>query len=146
MQFGYITINVPEGFGEVEDWGSYNSMGPNWATLDVSYAQPLHMRPEEYSKEELKANMGNFLKDFKGEIKLNGNRAIYYIMQMETEGGKSFTRHLVWLYNADLTAEYSIGLEYTTGDSVFTADVVNQIINSITLAPEAQHLGPEFEG
>ncbi len=146
MQFGYITINVPDGFGEVEDWGMYNSMGPNWSTIDVSHGEPVNLRPEEYTKEGMKEMLGDMLKDFKGEINLNGNKAVYYTMQMETESGKSFTRHLVWLYNADITAQYSIGLEYTTGDAVFTSDVVNQIINSITLAPEAQHLGPEFEG
>lgn len=146
MQFGYITISVPDGFGEVEDWGMYNSMGPNWSTIDVSHGEPINLRPEEYTREGMKENLGDMLKDFKGEFNLNGNKAVYYTIQMETEGGKSFTRHLVWLYNSDITAQYSIGLEYTTGDAVFTSDVVSQIINSITLAPEAQHLGPEFEG
>lgn len=45
-----------------------------------------------------------------------------------------------------ITAQYSISLEYDSNDKVFTSDVVNQIINSITLAPEAQHLGPQSEG
>jgi len=116
-------------------------MGPDFRTMiGVSYGEPVETRPDEYSERELKEAMGDILKDFKGVINLNGNKAVYYIIQIATEGGEGYIRHMVQLYNADITAQYSINLEYSSDDKFFTSDVVNQIINSITLAPEAQHL------
>ena len=82
-KFGNITISVPNDFGDVEDWdGYYSSYGPDWTSfIDVSSALPVTERPEELTKEYMLEMIGNMLKDFKGEINLNGNKAVYYTIQ-----------------------------------------------------------------
>jgi len=53
---------------------------------------------------------------------------------------------VVILYNADLTAQYIISLLHRAEDEIFTPEVGEKIINSITLAQEAQNLAAEAEG
>ncbi|HHV60841.1 MAG TPA: hypothetical protein GXX49_11250 [Clostridiaceae bacterium] len=141
--FGYITISVPKDFSDVQDdWGDYYvSDGPDWTSvIEVSNGGAVEKRPEEWAKEELLEGLGDMLKDFKGEFDLNGNKAVYYTIYFETEGGEGTLQHLVWLYNADITTQYSICLRHDVNDKFFSSDVIDHIINSITLAPEAKHL------
>jgi len=140
-KFGYVTISVPNDFGDVEEWdGYYTCYGMGSLTVGASSGGKVDMRPEEYTKESLMERHNKMLHEFKGEINLNGNRAVYYVIRTETEGGSVFFNHLVWLYNADITAKYGISIEYISFDESVTPEVIDHIINSITLAPEAQHL------
>jgi|LSQX01.3.fsa_nt_gb hypothetical protein len=50
---------------------------------------------------------------------------------------------MLFLYNADSTGMYVITLNHGAEDEFFTLEVNDQIINSITLADEAQHLAYE---
>jgi predicted small lipoprotein YifL len=146
--FGYVSISVPNEFSDPEnEWDEYYvSEGPNWSTIEVSIGAPVNQRPEEWNKEGMAEQLGDMLKNFKGEFDLNGNKAVYYTIYEQTEGGKGSLRHLVWLYNADISAQYSIALQHSSDDAFFSSDVIDQIINSITLAPEAQHLEGRTEG
>lgn len=57
--------------------------------------------------------------------------------------GKDRLVHMLFLYNADSTGMYVITLNHGAEDEFFTLEVNDQIINSITLADEAQHLAYE---
>lgn len=149
MTFGYISMDVPTVFSQSsEENGMYKSSGPNTAIV----VSPLvvDMQPSEWTEElvvnSLEAIYGELYSDlklevFEGDVNMNGNPAVYYALNGTTlTGGDELLAHVLLVYNADLTAVYAIELNHGATDAFFSKEVNSQIINSVALAEEAQHL------
>ncbi len=155
MTFGYITMNAPSTFsGVTEKEGVYVSAGPD-ASIVVTPTLGIDIQPSEWdeslAKETLDMLYGSTYTDlelsaFEGDINMNGNTAVYYAFYGKNANGKERLVQVVRLYNADLTAQYIITFMHSADDEFFTPEIAGKIINSITLAPEAQNLEAEFEG
>lgn len=155
MTFGYITMSAPSVFSAVtEKEGMYVSAGPD-ASITVTPTLGIDILPsewdEEVAKELLQVIYGSTYTDlelsaFEGDVNMNGNTAVYYAFYGKNSAGKDRLVQVVRLYNADLTAQYMITLMHSADDKFFTPEVGGKIINSITLAPEAQNLAAESEG
>jgi len=152
MNFGYITMKVPNVFGDVtEANGVYVSAGPD-ASITVSPAMKVTALPEQWNENELEGTLpaayGSAFTNlelgaFDNNVNMNGNAAVYYGLYGTSSAGKEYLVQVVTLYNADLTAQYTISLIHASGDEFFTAEVGSEILNSITLAEEAQNLVAE---
>lgn len=148
MNFGYTTMNVPSVFSQsYEEDEMYISAGPDAAIVVSPLVADVH--PSDWSEsvvadllEEIYGSLYTDLKlaAFENVSNLNGNTAVYYAFNGTTMDGSDRLVHILLLYNADLTAIYAIELNHGATDSFFDQNVNDQIINSITLADEAQHL------
>lgn len=155
MTFGYITMSVPSVFSAVtEKEGMYVSAGPD-ASITVTPTLGIDIQPSEWdeslAEEALEMIYGSTYTDlelsaFEGDVNMNGNTAVYYAFYGKNADGKDRLVQVVRLYNADLTAQYMITLLHSAEDKFFTPEVGGEIINSITLAPDAQNLAAESEG
>jgi ABC-type glycerol-3-phosphate transport system substrate-binding protein len=155
MNFGNITINVPSVFKAVEEnGGMYVSAGPN-ASITVTPAIEVELLPtdwdESLASDALEMLYGNTysnleLAAFEGDVNMNGNTAVYYAFYGTNAKGEERLAQVVQIYNADLTAQYAITFIHSADDEFYTPDLSLEIINSITLAPEAQNLPAEIEG
>jgi len=153
MTFGHITINVPSVFSDVkEQEGGYVSTGPNASSIIVTPVGVPALQPSEWDEtvvaESLEMLYGATYSDlqlagFEGDINMNGNTAVYYAFFGTNSSGIERLIQVVILYNADLTGEYTIAFVHDANDEFFTAELANEIVNSITLDPEAQNLAPE---
>lgn len=151
MTFGYITISLPDVFGSpTEQDGMYVSPGPNAAIVATPVLE-LDMQPSEWTEslleESLEAIHGSQYENpelaaFQGDVNMNGNSAVYYAFYGKESDGTERLVHVVILYNADLTGQYVITLLHNVDDEILTPEVAERIINSITLAEEAQKLAP----
>ncbi|GEM_PF-1061179 len=155
MNFGYITMNVPNVFNAVEEKeGMYVSAGPK-AAITVSPTLEIDLLPSEWDEslasEALDMLYGvtytNMeLAAFEGDINMNGNTAVYYAFYGTNANGEDRLVQIVRLFNTDLTAQYMVTFIHSADDEFFTPELSGEIINSITLAPEAQDLTAELEG
>ncbi|HPB17220.1 MAG TPA: hypothetical protein PK705_05150 [Clostridia bacterium] len=152
--FGYITISVPDVFGEVEEKdGMYVCAGPA-ASIVVTPTLGMDIMYEEWDEsltgEYIQMIYGSTYTDielsaYEGDVDMNGNQAIYYACYGKNAEGIDRLLQVVRIYNADMNAQYMITLTHTSGDEFFTAEVGGAIINSITLSDEAQHLKAQGE-
>ncbi|MBE6068185.1 MAG: hypothetical protein E7211_10925 [Clostridium lundense] len=71
---------------------------------------------------------------------MNGNTVVYYAFYEKSADGKDRLVQVVRLFNANLTAQYMITLLHSAEYKFFTPEVGGEIINSITLASDAQNL------
>ena len=153
-QFGYITISVPDSFGEVEEKeGLYVCAGPASSIvvtptmgIDIFYSEWDRSLVEEYIPMLYGSTYTDLeLSAYEGDVDMNGNQAIYYACYGKNTEGIERLIQVVRIYNADLTAQYMITFVHTSGDEFFTQEVSGAIINSIKLADAAQHLEAEGE-
>lgn len=155
MTFGYITMKVPNVFGEVtEQGGMYVSSGHN-ASIVVTPVMEVDIEPSEWDESIAKDVIENIysstysnpeLAAFEGDINMNGNKAVFFGFYGKNSNGIDRMVQMIRIYNADLTGQYMISLVHDTDDEFFTAEIAEKIINSITLAPEAQNMAPQPEG
>lgn len=155
MNLGYITMNVPNVFNAVEEKeGMYVSAGPN-ASIGVTPTLEIDLLPSEWDEslasESLDMLYGSTytnmeLSAFEGDINMNGNTAVYYAFYGTNAKGEDRLVQIVRLFNADLTAQYMVTFIHGAEDEFFTPELSGEILNSITLAPEAQNLTAEIKG
>ena len=155
MPFGHITMSVPSTFSAAtEKEGMYVSAGPD-ASIVVTPTLEVELQPSEWDEslaaEALEMIYGSTYTDlelsaFEGDVNMNGNTAVYYAFHGKNVDGKDRLVQVVRLFNADLTAQYMITLIHSAEDNFFTPEVGGKIINSITLAPDAQNLAAGSEG
>lgn len=155
MTFGHITMSVPSVFSAcTEKEGMYVSAGPD-ASIVVTPILEIDIKPSEWdeslAEEALETIYGSTytelkLSAFKGNVDMNGNTAVYYAFNGKNANGKDRLVQVVRLYNADLTAQYMVTLMHSADNKFFTSEVSGKIINSITMAPDAQKLAAEPEG
>lgn len=155
MNFGYITMSVPSVFKAVEEKdGMYVSAGPDSSIL-VTPTMGIDLLPSEWdeslAKESLEMLYGSTYTNlefaaFEGDVNMNGNTAVYVAFFGKNANGKDRMAQVVRLFNADLTAQYMITFIHSADDEFFTPEMAGEIINSITLSPDAQNLEPEIEG
>jgi hypothetical protein len=154
-EFGYITVSVPDSFGDVtEQEGMYVCAGPDASVvvtptlgIDLAYSEWDSSLVEEYIQMIYGSTYTDLeLSLFETDVDMNGNKTIYYACYGTNAEGTDRLIQVVRLFNADLTAQYMITFIHTADDAFYTAEVGGAIINSITLAPEAQNLEAEFEG
>lgn len=149
MNFGHITMSVPSVFNAVEETkGMYVSAAPD-ASIVVTPTLEIDLPPSEWdeslAKESLETLYGSAYTDlelsaFEGDINMNGNTAVYVAFYGKNKNGKDQLIQVVRLFNADLTAQYMITVIHGAEDKFFTPEIGGKIINSITLAPDAQNL------
>ena len=153
-EFGYITISVPDVFGEVEEKeGLYVCAGPASSivvTPTLGIDLPFSEWDRSIAEEYIPIIYGSTYTDlelsvYEGDVDMNGNKAIYYACYGTNSEGVDRLIQAVRIFNADLNAQYMITLILTSGDEFFTAEVGGAIINSIKLADSAQHLKAEGE-
>ncbi len=154
MNFGHITMSVPSVFGAVEEKeGMYISAGPD-ASIVVTPTMGIDLQPSEWDESLAEEAIGYYSSTytdlefgaFEGDVNMNGNTAVYYAFFGKNASGKDRMVQVVRLFNADLTAQYMISLIHSAEDEFFTPELAGEIINSITLSPEAQNLEAEPEG
>jgi len=155
MNFGYITMNVPNVFNAVEEKeGMYISSGPSSA-ITVTPTFEIDLLPSEWDEslasETLDMLYGSTytnmeLAAFEGDINMNGNTAVFHAFYGTNAKGEDRLVQIVRIFNAELTAQYMVTFVHSADDEFFTPELSGEIINSITLAPEAQNLTAEFEG
>lgn len=155
LTFGNVTIDLPDVFHEVtEQNGMYVSAGPA-ASITVTPVMEMDLLPSEWDEDLARESLEMFygqtytdldLAAYGGEVTINGNTAIYYAFTGKNTEGILRLVHAVRLYNADQTAQYIVLFVQTDGDEFFTSDIIDTIINSITLSADAQHLTAEVEG
>lgn len=155
MTFGNITMDVPNVFGAVtEKDGVYLSAGSN-ASIAATQAFEVDLLPsdwdESFAAESLQLFYGSTftnmkLAAFQGDVNLNGNTAVYYSFYGKNSANMDCLVQIVLLYNADLTAQYAITFLHEADDELFTTEMTEKIINSITLSKAAQHMKAESEG
>lgn len=155
LTFGNVTIDLPDVFHEVtEQNGMYVSAGPA-SSITVTPVMEMDLLPSEWDEDLARESLEMFygqtytnldLAAYGGEVTINGNTAIYYAFTGKNTEGILRLVHAVRLYNADQTAQYIVLLVQTDGDEFFTSDIIDTIINSITLSADAQHLTAEVEG
>lgn len=148
--FGHIIMSVPSLFGDVtEQDGMYASAGPE-SSIVVTPALDIDLLPSEWDETLAAQSLELYYSEtytdmelaaFDGDVNMNGNQAVYFAFFGTNASGKERTVQVVRLYNADLTALYVITFIHSADSDFFTADIASQLINSITLAPEAQNLG-----
>jgi hypothetical protein len=153
--FGNITINVPSDFSDViEKDGLYISASPTNANIVVSRALGIDIQASEWNESVAEQSLQAYssaytdmeLLAFEGNVNMNGNTAVFLGFTGKLADDTECIVQVVRLYNADETAMYMIAFTHRADDEAFTAELSGEIINSITLSPDAQNLKAEFEG
>ncbi len=141
--FGDITISVPNVFSAVSEMqGSYVSAGPG-SSIVVTPAIEVELLPTDWDEELVQASLEGLygatytnmeLAAYENDVNMNGNTAMYFGFTGTNAEGVDRLVQVVYLFNADLTQQYIITFVTTVGDSYFTSEINETIINSITLA------------
>jgi hypothetical protein len=142
VAFGDITISVPSEFDAVQETqGVYVAAGPD-SSLTVTPATEIELMPEEWD-ESLAADMlepyyGSVYTDlallsFQDNMEINGTSAIYMSFQGKNAQGADRIAHIIRLYDLDNSAQYIVTLVHSDGNELFTPEVSEAVLNSITL-------------
>lgn len=142
MAFGDITITVPDIFQEPqENQGFYGAAGPD-SSITVSGAMPIDIQPEDWTEDLVAASLESMygatysdltLAGFQGDVDMNGTPAVWFAFYgTNSKGVERFVQN-VYLFDVDNGVEYFVNFVQSAENDVFTQDMNDTIINSITL-------------